>query len=76
MGSKIKDGLLDRAVDAHGGLERWRSRSTLLFRPHIVLGAGISDAPPRSLGHADWLAHLGSDRRPAADFRYVVSTNL
>ena len=56
--------------------DRWRSQSTLLFRPHIVLGAGISDAPPRSLGHADWLAHLGSDRRPAADFRYVVSTNL
>jgi len=24
LNSKIKDGLLDRAVDAHGGLERWR----------------------------------------------------
>ncbi|MGB8086967.1 MAG: hypothetical protein WCF07_11830 [Nitrososphaeraceae archaeon] len=41
-----------------------------MFRSHIVLWAGISDAPPRSRAHADWPAHLRSDRRPAADFRY------
>jgi hypothetical protein len=40
------------------------------FDPRIVLGAGISDAPPRSWAHADRPAHLGSDSRPAADFRY------
>jgi hypothetical protein len=49
-----------------------RSRGALLFRPRIVLGVGISDAPPRSRAHADWPAHLGSDRRPAADFQHVA----
>src|SRR6266487_7038096 len=62
--------LLNRAVDGLRRRDRWRSRGALLFRPRIVLGAGISDAPPRSWAHADRPAHLGSDSRPAADFRY------
>jgi hypothetical protein len=37
---------------------------------HASFSAGISDAPPRSWAHADRPAHLGSDSRPAADFRY------
>ena len=47
-----------------------RIRGALLFRPRIVLGACISDAPSRRRTHADWPAHLGSHHHHAADFRY------
>ena len=62
--------LLNRAVDGLRRRDRWRSRGALLFRPRIVLGADISDAPSRGRARIDWPAHLGSDRHPAADFRY------
>ena len=56
--------------------ELGRIRGALLFRTRIVLGACISDAPSRRRTHADWPAHLGSHRHPAADFRYSSVNKL
>jgi hypothetical protein len=66
---KAKDFFLMFSSDSTRRGNRSRSRGALLFRPRIVLGTGISDAPPRGRTHANRPVHLGSDRRSAADFR-------
>lgn len=47
MSSKIKDGLLDRVVDAHGGLERWREVRYLYVR------LSVSDGLFQIKGHTE-----------------------
>jgi hypothetical protein len=65
LSSKIKDSLLDRAADAHGGLEHWREVRYLDVR--LSVSGGLFQIKGHPEGLHDVIMRIET-QRPAVTF--------